>query len=133
MQLYGWAFLQWIFFAFVGVANGFARVGLTEPYLGEAAARQTHSVILCLVLFLLIVRFVQRARLTDQRPLAVLGGMWMGLTLVFEFVMGFATGIPLQAMLADFNIFDGRLWPLVLLTMAIGPRVAGKLFVVEEG
>lgn len=129
MQIYGWAVLQWIFFAIVGFANGAARVALTEPHMGEAAARQTHSVILCLMLFMLIVRFVQRARLTDQRTLALLGLLWTVLTLAFEFGFGLSMGVPFDVILEDFNVLDGRLWPLVLLTMAFGPRVAGKLFV----
>ena len=39
----------------------------------------------------------------------------------------FAMGVPWETLLADYNIFAGRLWLVVLLTTLCGPALIGGI------
>src|SRR5918997_1781576 len=50
------------------------------------------------------------------------GAFWLVLTVLFEF--GFGRGVDGKSwsdLLADYNLAEGRLWPLVLAWLALGP------------
>jgi hypothetical protein len=52
------------------------------------------------------------------------GGVWLVLTTIFEF--GFGRSVakkPWRDLLADYNLAEGRLWPVVLTWIAIGPEI----------
>jgi hypothetical protein len=56
------------------------------------------------------------------------GLIWLVLTIAFEFIFGhFVVGHPWSKLFADYNLFDGRLWILVLLWVVITPYFAFKL------
>ena len=59
------------------------------------------------------------------RALWAAGGLWLALTLAFEFGSGIAAGRPVEEMLADYALWRGRLWPLLLLATLVGPRLLG--------
>jgi len=68
--------------------------------------------------------------LERQRPLAStrealrVGAAWLVLTIAFEF--GFGRGVAhtsWEELLADYDVRRGRLWPLVLIWIALGPAV----------
>jgi hypothetical protein len=50
-----------------------------------------------------------------------MGSAWLALTLAFEFGLGLATGRSWSYMLADYNAFKGRVWPLLLLVVFFSP------------
>jgi hypothetical protein len=57
-----------------------------------------------------------------------LGIFWTVLTLAFETLFGhYVLGVSWELLLAEYNIFQGRLWPLVLLVTWFGPLLAAKL------
>jgi len=121
------AFTLWLAMLVLAVAFGALRDFVVTPLAGDTAARAMCTVLLSAALFGLAFRFVRRNRSAGQASLLALGVFWAGLTLVFEFGMGFSRGLPLDAMLADYNILDGRLWPLVPLTLLLGPLAAARL------
>jgi hypothetical protein len=45
------------------------------------------------------------------------GFIWLIMTVVFEFGIGLVTGKDFKYMLADYNIFKGRLWPVFLVVV----------------
>jgi len=60
--------------------------------------------------------------------LFLIGGFWVILTILFEFVFGhYVIKNPWQKLLADYNILKGRLWSLLLLTELISPLLIGLL------
>ena len=62
---------------------------------------------------------------TPDQALAA-GGGWLGLTLLFEFGFGhFVSHEPWAELLADYNIFRGRIWILVLATTFLSPWLVG--------
>jgi len=54
--------------------------------------------------------------------------MWTAMTVCFEFgFFHFVAGVPWEKLLADYNLFAGRLWVLVLLTTLGGPAMIGVI------
>ena len=54
-----------------------------------------------------------------------IGPLWLVMTLAFEFVGGhYLFGTSWEALLADYNIFAGRLWIIVLIATWIAPAVS---------
>ncbi|HEY5332662.1 MAG TPA: hypothetical protein VIJ21_03880 [Solirubrobacterales bacterium] len=52
-----------------------------------------------------------------------MGGAWAALTVCFEFGLGRARGVGWSELGAEYDLRRGRLWPLVLLTVAVGPEL----------
>ena len=64
----------------------------------------------------------------QRDALVMLGALWFGLTIAFEFLFGhFVDGAPWSVLIMNYDITAGRLWILVPVTMAIGPLLAGIL------
>lgn len=128
MSVAGRGVIGWFALFVVMFANGFARVLLLQPRLGEDRARQVASVTglaLALVVSWVFVRASDRATLSDLRWV---GLGWFAATLAFEFLFGhYVSGQPWGALLADYDIMRGRLWVLVLVGVAAGPWLAGVL------
>jgi hypothetical protein len=71
---------------------------------------------------------IRRIGPTDSREGWSVGGLWLGLTLAFEFLVGhFVFRKPWAELLADYNLPAGRIWPLVLLVTFASPEVCRRL------
>ena len=118
----------WVLFVLVAILNGLGRETLLTPYLGE----QVSHVISCftgsLLFFLMSLGLVPFLGVSDTSQLWFVGGFWVILTVLFEFLFGhYVLGYPLSRLLADYNVLKGRLWIIVLLTVAFSPVISGKL------
>jgi hypothetical protein len=57
-----------------------------------------------------------------------IGLLWLILTIAFEFTFGsLVMGNTLAKLIADYNLFAGRTWPIFLLGLLLSPIIAGKL------
>lgn len=107
----------------IAMINGGIREYTYQKWTGERTGHQISTITLLLffaVYFIFLFRFYP---ISSYEQSINIGLMWLGLTIVFEFVMGLLGGNSWSEMLADYNIFRGRLWPLVLLWVAIAPAV----------
>jgi hypothetical protein len=122
----------WILLIFVAIANGIMREAVYSKLVAsELAAHQISTVVLVLVFLLVFFVFLRsrKGQFTDL-DLALIGGIYLGLTVAFEFVFGhYVMGHPWSRLLADYNILRGRVWSLVLVTNALGPYVVGRYLV----
>ena len=120
------ALLSWFLLLVLMFGNGVARVSVLQPRLGEDAARQVASLAglaIVLAFSFLFVRWQARA---SRRPLLLVGVVWLALTLAFELGFGrYVLGMGWRALLADYDLLHGRLWPLVLLATLLGPWLWG--------
>src|SRR5689334_10569357 len=58
----------------------------------------------------------------DRMRLLLAGASWVSLTMLFEFgFMHFVAKIPWKKLFADYNLLQGRVWPLFLLTELASP------------
>ena len=114
----------WIPMVFIAIANGALRQFGYKEYLGELRAHQLSTVIGALLLGLYIWLLIHRWKLTATSEAIRIGLLWLGMTVLFEFVFGhFVMGHPWSVLLHDYNLFEGRIWIVVLIWVTIAPYV----------
>ncbi|TVO67870.1 hypothetical protein [Denitromonas ohlonensis] len=125
--LAGWA-IAWLPMVLIAIVNGVAREAWLLAPLGEARAQQV-STLSAIALFGVYIWWVMpRLRPHSARQAAALGGLWLAMTLAFEFLFGhFVAGHSWSALLANYNLAAGRLWPLIPLWVAIAPPLVHRL------
>lgn len=115
------ALALWIVLSVLAVALGGVRQAWLAPALGDFRAHQAETLFFCAVIAGVAWLGVRWMRATRGQGLGV-GLLWLTLTVAFELgVFGLALGHPWSELLADYNIAEGRLWPLVLATEVAAP------------
>jgi hypothetical protein len=116
------ALAVWLILLALAFANGAIREIWILPKSGELAAHALSSVTLCLAILLLSWGTIGWIGPQSSRHAWTIGGLWVVLTLAFEFLAGhFVFGNPWSRLLADYNIVRGRIWVLVIVTTALAP------------
>ncbi len=115
----------WFVLLFVAIANGAVRVAWLIPRLGEYWGHVLSTVTLCAAILAVAWLTMDWLRPATSREAFLIGGMWLVLTVSFEFLGGhFLFGQPWERLTADYNVLAGRVWVLVLITTALAPVVA---------
>ncbi len=117
----------WLGAAAIGVLNGVARQRTLRGRTSELTAHQISTFTLMVSLGGYIHWLSRRVPLPTTRAALGMGASWAGMTVVFELALGRSRGLSLREAAADYDIRRGRLWPLVLLTMAVAPAVSKRL------
>lgn len=110
----------------VGAAlvNGTFRALVTQPLLGETAARQLATVLLLGLLFAYQWWLSRRLPIATWQQAVSIGATWTAMTLAFELGFGrFVEHLSWSTMLADYDVTSGRIWVLVPLWLLAGPAV----------
>ena len=124
--IYAKGLAAWLAFGAVAVGLGAAREALLRPRLGPLRAEQLETIVASAAVLALIVWFVHATHPTPRQAL-LLGVAWVVLTLLFELgVFHLALGVPMDELLAAFDLRHGRLWPLFLLTLFAAPPLAAR-------
>jgi hypothetical protein len=119
----------------VGAAlvNGTFRALVTQPLLGETAARQLATVLLLGLLFAYQWWLSRRLPIATWQQAVSIGAAWMAVTLAFELGFGrFVEHLSWSTMLADYDVTSGRIWVLVPLWLLAGPAVIRRLQSPDE-
>jgi hypothetical protein len=108
----------------IGIANGMLREVAYKDRVGELRAHQlsTGSAIAFFAGY--FEWLARRYPLLSTREALEVGTAWLALTVAFEF--GFGRGVAhtsMDELLADYDLRKGRLWPLVLAWIVLGPAV----------
>jgi hypothetical protein len=118
----------WVVMLIVASANGAIREALLIPATGVVAGRAISTVALCILVLLLTWLTIRWIAPGSGRDAWIVGGLWVVLTLGFEFLAGhFVFGDPWRQLLEEYNVFRGRIWVLVLGTIAFAPRVCARI------
>lgn len=123
------AALTWIAMTPVAIVNGIFREVALNPILDDELARQL-SVVSASTAFLVLVYFMMREYVVDEpdRRLLEIGMAWLTATILFEFGFGhYVDGKSWHALLHDYNIFAGRLWPVFLGIEMVAPLLIKKV------
>lgn len=111
----------WLLFMLSALVSGALRELLLRPLLNESLANQVGTLVVCAVIVAIIRLFIQRLQPTPRQALHI-GIGWMGLTVLFEFtVFHFIVGHTVSELLAAYDLTEGRLWPLLLLSELLAP------------
>ena len=122
------AVLVWIGLLTLAILNGAVREALLVPSVGRAAARALSTVILSALIAAAGWIAMPWIEPHTRRDAWVVGGLWVVLTLGFEFLAGhFLFGKPWPELLADYDLVAGRIWVLVLIVTLVTPIAAFTL------
>lgn len=120
--------LIWMLLALLAVLNGTFRVYIILPLTGEAVAHIISTCIFLVIQFITIYFFIKKIKLQHIISAVKIGLLWLCITVLFEFVFGHCVmKHPWEKLLADYNLFNGRLWVMVLLNNIIAPVVSFKV------
>jgi hypothetical protein len=114
--------LLWIPLVFIAIINGSIRDLVYKDRLGELAAHQVSTATGILLFGIYIWAIGLKWKLESARQAVVVGLIWLGLTVAFEFLFfHYAMGHPWSELLAAYNIFKGKVWVLILIFVAAAP------------
>ncbi len=122
------AFAAWIILLVLAVLNGAVRIAWIIPQVGETLGYMLS--VLSLSIFILaatwfLIGWIAPA--TAGEAIAV-GTFWLVLTLLFEFGAGhYLFKNPWEKLFLEYNILEGRIWILVLLTTMFAPLLMSHL------
>lgn len=119
------AVVVWFLVLAFAVANGFVRERFFIPRLGGQTGHVLSTLLLSAAVLISILATARWVGVTMLSQALVIGLIWMVMTLAFEFGAGhYLFGTPWEKLLADYNVMNGRIWPLVLLTEFVSPILA---------
>ena len=118
----------WVLFVSAAIVNGTAREKLLTPLLGQQLSLPLSGIVLSILIFIITLLLVPVLRPSASSQYWLVGGMWVLLTLAFEFIFGhYVIGNPWGKLFEAYNAAKGNLWILVLITTAISPCLAARL------
>lgn len=123
----GKIFLWWLGLLVLAILNGVLRERFLIPHFGLFAGYIVSGLLLC-VLVLGVALLVTPSLHYKAVNLWTVGALWLILTLGFEFTFGL--GIQhksLSEVLHAYTFAAGNLWPVVLLMIFFGPRLAAVI------
>jgi len=126
------AFLVWLLIVVAESAQGALRVLLVSPE-AEFAVRQLSVFAAALVIFAITWVCLRWMRLRSAAEALGVGGLWVGLTLLFEVGLGRLMGLGWDRILADYDVVHGGLMPLGLVAMALTPWLVRRLQAPRPG
>jgi hypothetical protein len=115
--------VTWLLLAVLMTANGALRELALKRAMSVPAAEFV-SALLGIAIILSVAFFLLRS--PPDYPLtslASISALLVVLTLAFEFGLGALGGKTMSEMLANYRFWEGKLWPLVLLAVAVAPFV----------
>lgn len=122
------AFLIWCVLLALAILNGALREAVMSPRAGDVAGHAISTGTLCVLILLVSWVAISWIRPLSARDVWTIGGLWLGLTVVFEFVAGhYLFGNPWSRLFQDYNVFRGRIWALVLMMTAVAPWLAARM------
>lgn len=112
----------WFVLLLVAMLNGALREFTYGKHVSELTAHQVSCVTGILLFAMVIRQYVHLWPPTSVREALKIGLFWMALTVAFEFLFfHYVTGHPWEVLLANYDMSAGRLWPLILLWVAVAP------------
>lgn len=128
-KLIGLTVGTWLIFMVAAIANAVIREAVYGPVVGNLVAHQISTFVfmaMILLITFLVFRFAD-VELSVQQAFLI-GAVWLVLTVAFEFLAGhYVFGNPWEKLLADYNLLQGRIWGLILVTVLFAPYLANEL------
>lgn len=114
----------WFLLAIVAVLNGVLRQGTYGKVVSELGAHQISTVTAILSSGVLVWVAHRFWPIESTAQAWTIGACWLAMTVIFEFGFGhYVAGHSWARLFADYNIFEGRVWSLFLVWIAVMPFV----------
>lgn len=121
------AILVWAAILVFAICNGAVRDTFLVGVLGPSAARFLSGIVLCAAVVAAAALAAPWLGTVSNRDRWYLGGVWLALTLSFEFAVGYVQHQSWERLLDAYTFQGGNLWPLVLLTTFVAPWAGARL------
>lgn len=121
------AFATWLLIIIAESVHGVMRRIFLVPVLGDGPSRQVGVMIGSAIILAIAcagIRWIGARSLADQLKVGLL---WVGLTVAFEFGLGYLLGYTMARMLSDYDPRAGGLMGFGLVFMLLSPALAAKL------
>ncbi len=120
--------LLWLPLVFIAIVNGAIRDCTYQNALGELAAHQLSTLTGIILFGIYIWAIGLKWKLESPRQAVAVGLLWLAFTVAFEFLFfHFVAGHPWSVLLEAYNVFEGRVWVLVLVFVAIAPYLSYRV------
>jgi hypothetical protein len=113
--------IAWFPMLLIAIGNGMLRESFIKKYVSDFRARQLSTLTLLLFFTVYIYFMVRQFPPQTGNQALLLGIIWVVLTLLFEFGFGRFRGNSWQSLLAEYNIFKGKVWILIPAWVMIAP------------
>jgi hypothetical protein len=125
---YAKACYWWLGFMAVTSAGALIRKKFLTAMVGQVEGRALDTMVVSAIIFALICAYVSRLDGATPGSLVRLGIFWTVLTILFDYIFShYVLGVAWEFIGINYNIAQGRLWPLELLVILFGPLFAGKI------
>jgi hypothetical protein len=103
--------------------NGFMRIKLLQPLLGPEAGEMMSGFIGIILIFGATRPFLLEEPEQPLKRVARISALWVGLTIVFETVLGRLIGQSWSEMARTYAVWDGQFWPVILVAVGSAPFI----------
>lgn len=118
----------WVGMVVLAIVNGIMRNNTYSHSMSEIAAHQLSTILLILLFGIYIYILTGLFRIHSAAEAFTIGGVWLIMTIIFEFVFGHSmVGHSWSRLLQDYNVLNGRVWILVLVWTFVAPYVFYRL------
>ncbi len=120
--------LGWFVLLIAAIINGAIRDKVYKESLGELTAHQV-STLTGILLFGVVIWGMNRVwPIESSRQAWTIGLIWLVMTMCFEFLFfHYVTGHPWSELLGNYNIFEGRVWVMLLLWVLVAPYIFWRM------
>ena len=116
--------VAWVPMLFIAIANGALRQFTFGKHMTELRAHQISTAIGSVLIGLFIYGVVRVWPPASAKQAFAIGLIWLLLTVIFEFAMGWLImHRPWALLFNDYNLTEGRVWVLFLAWLTISPYV----------
>jgi hypothetical protein len=116
------AIAVWFGIMVLAITNGAVRESLVSPRFGPQQGHLISTLLLVsaiIAVAFITIRWIGPATAAQAWRVGI---VWLAFTLAFEFLAGhYLFGTPWQTILADYNLLEGRIWPLIPLATIVAP------------
>lgn len=118
------ALLAWLVLLVVGFTNGTVRQLGYARFFSERTAQQISGATFVVLVGIAVLLLTRRWPLPSPGQAWRVGVAWLALTFAFETGMGVVAGHPWSRIFEAYALWEGQLWPLLLLFVLVSPRLA---------
>jgi hypothetical protein len=127
MQIFIRSFAVWFVLITVETVHGIARTVILQPWTGDFPARQIGVFTGSILILAVTYYFIDWIGARTHRDLALVGTLWVALTLAFEIGLGrLLFDYSWSRILSDFNIVQGGLLGLGMVVLGCAPLISSS-------
>ncbi|MEM5790042.1 MAG: hypothetical protein AAGU11_22215 [Syntrophobacteraceae bacterium] len=120
--------IGWVPMLLLAMANGAIRDSTYGKRIPEPRAHQISTLTGIVVLGAYIYALTRFWKIESPDQAATIGLIWFALTVCFEFLFGrLVAGQTWEQLFQNYNVFAGRLWPVLLTWITVAPYIFYRL------